>query len=52
MMTPWEKPVFTEVRMDAEINGYQDEFEDVPDIRPISSQITVVAPDDKAGSAA
>ena len=31
-MMKWEFPVFIEVKMDAEIGSYQDDFEDVPDI--------------------
>ena len=29
----WEKPSFMEVKMDAEISAYQDDFEDVPDVQ-------------------
>ena len=28
----WEAPSFVEVKMDAEINSYQDDFADIPDI--------------------
>ena len=28
----WESPAFVEVKMDAEIGSYQDDFEDVPDV--------------------
>lgn len=29
----WEAPSFEEVKMDAEINSYQDDFRDIPDIK-------------------
>jgi len=29
----WEAPSFVEVKMDAEINSYQDDFADIPDIK-------------------
>lgn len=29
----WEAPSFVEIKMDAEINAYQDDFADVPDIQ-------------------
>ncbi len=29
---PWEAPSFVEVKMDAEIGSYQDDFENVPDV--------------------
>ena len=28
----WEAPSFVEVKMDAEINSYQDDFADIPDV--------------------
>lgn len=28
----WEAPSFVEVKMDAEINSYQDDLADIPDI--------------------
>jgi hypothetical protein len=28
----WEPPSFVEVKMDAEINSYQDDFADTPDM--------------------
>ena len=28
----WETPSFVEVKMDAEINSYQDDFADTPDM--------------------
>ena len=40
----WEAPSFVEVRMDAEINSYQDDFRDVPDFqeRPTQAVIALV----------
>lgn len=39
----WESPSFVEVKMDAEIGSYQDDFEDVPDVteqtQPVATQI-------------
>ncbi|MDF0642607.1 MAG: pyrroloquinoline quinone precursor peptide PqqA [Nitrospira sp.] len=32
-MRKWETPAFTEIRMDAEINGYQQDRDDIPDLR-------------------
>ncbi len=29
----WKTPSFVEVKMDAEINSYQDDFADIPDIQ-------------------
>jgi hypothetical protein len=29
----WEAPSFVEVKMDAEINAYQDDFADIPDVQ-------------------
>src|SRR6266850_6087387 len=29
----WETPSFVEVKMDAEINAYQDDFGDIPDVQ-------------------
>lgn len=29
----WEAPSFVEVKMDAEINAYQDDFGDIPDVQ-------------------
>ena len=34
----WEAPSFVEVKMDAEINSYQDEFADIPDIKEPSTE--------------
>ena len=35
----WEAPSFVEVKMDAEINSYQDDFRDIPDIRERSAEV-------------
>lgn len=35
----WETPSFVEVRMDAEINSYQDDFRDDPDAKEPSNEI-------------
>lgn len=34
----WEAPSFVEVKMDAEINSYQDDFADIPDIKKPSAE--------------
>ncbi|SLM47193.1 protein of unknown function [Nitrospira japonica] len=31
-MRKWEAPAFSEIRMDAEINGYQEDRDDIPDL--------------------
>lgn len=33
MRMKWETPSFVEVKMDAEINSYQDDLTDIPDVR-------------------
>ncbi len=39
----WETPSFVEVKMDAEIGSYQDDFENVPDVprqmEPVAKQV-------------
>jgi hypothetical protein len=37
----WESPSFVEVKMDAEINSYQDDFRETPDVQAQSGQLTV-----------
>ncbi|MGQ0667074.1 MAG: hypothetical protein ACT4O4_08575 [Nitrospiraceae bacterium] len=37
----WETPSFVEVKMDAEINSYQDDFREVPDVQPRSTDMPV-----------
>lgn len=37
----WETPSFVEVKMDAEINSYQDDFADIPDIKEPSTETPV-----------
>jgi len=34
----WEAPSFVEVKMDAEINSYQDDFADISDIKEPSTE--------------
>ncbi|MDF0665883.1 MAG: hypothetical protein P0119_07375 [Nitrospira sp.] len=38
----WEAPSFVEIKMDAEINSYQDDFRDIPDEKepPTETPIT------------
>jgi coenzyme PQQ precursor peptide PqqA len=38
----WEAPSFVEVKMDAEINSYQDDFADIPDITEPSLEVQVM----------
>jgi len=33
MSMKWEAPSFAEVKMDAEINSYQDDLTDIPDVQ-------------------
>ncbi|HSF67404.1 MAG TPA: hypothetical protein VLA67_08235 [Nitrospiraceae bacterium] len=37
----WEPPSFVEVKMDAEINSYQDDFRDRPDVKVRSAEVPV-----------
>ena len=37
----WETPSFVELRMDAEINAYQDEFREVPGGQELPVEIPV-----------
>ncbi len=37
----WETPSFVEVKMDAEINSYQDDFPDIPDVQEQSAEAPV-----------
>lgn len=39
----WEAPSFVEVKMDAEINSYQDDFRDVPDAEEPSKETQIIA---------
>jgi coenzyme PQQ precursor peptide PqqA len=34
----WETPSFVEIKMDAEINSYQDDFANIPDIEQPSAE--------------
>lgn len=38
----WEPPSFVEVKMDAEINSYQDDFRDSPDVKERSAEVPVM----------
>jgi coenzyme PQQ precursor peptide PqqA len=38
----WEAPSFVEVKMDAEINSYQDDFADIPDIKEPATDCPVM----------
>ena len=38
----WETPSFVEVKMDAEINSYQDDFADIPDMTEPSLEDRIV----------
>jgi hypothetical protein len=46
-MMKWEPPEFLEVKMDAEIGAYQDDFENIPDLtedtEPLGTQINDTA---------
>lgn len=37
----WEAPSFVEVKMDAEIGAYQDDFGDIPDVQERSMEAPV-----------
>ncbi len=38
----WETPSLVEIKMDAEINSYQDDFRDVPDVRERPAEVPVM----------
>jgi coenzyme PQQ precursor peptide PqqA len=38
----WETPSFVEVKMDAEINSYQDDFRDIPDVQKRSAEVPII----------
>jgi coenzyme PQQ precursor peptide PqqA len=38
----WKAPSFVEVKMDAEINSYQDDFRDSPDVKEPSKDAPIV----------
>jgi hypothetical protein len=42
----WETPSFVEIKMDAEIGGYQDDFGDPPDVAPFQEALTPIEPED------
>jgi len=37
----WEAPLFEEVKMDSEINSYQDDFKESPDVQKQTEEILV-----------
>ena len=40
----WEAPSFVEIKMDAEINSYQDDFrDDPPDAKELSTETPIIA---------
>ena len=39
----WETPSFAEVKMDSEINSYQDDFRDGPDANESSKATPIIA---------
>jgi len=39
----WETPSFVEVKMDAEINAYQDDFADIPNVQEPSMESPVMS---------
>jgi hypothetical protein len=41
----WETPSFVEIKMDAEIGGYQDDFGDPPDVMPFQEAPIAVEPE-------
>ncbi len=41
----WEIPSFLELKMDAEINSYQDDFKDISDLQEQSEEVRVSADD-------
>ncbi len=38
----WEGPSFTEIKMDSEINSYQDDFGDGPDVNGPSKATPII----------
>jgi len=40
----WEEPSFVEVKMDAEISSYQDDFGDVPDVEEPAEDALLAEP--------
>ena len=38
----WEAPSFVEVKMDSEINSYQDDFRESPDVKERSAEAPVI----------
>ena len=40
----WEPPSFMELKMDAEINAYQDDFADISDVQEPSTEPPTTSP--------
>ena len=40
----WETPSFVEIKMDSEINSYQDDFQDIPDVRENPAEAASITP--------
>jgi hypothetical protein len=40
----WEPPSFMEIKMDAEINAYQDDFADISDVQEPSTEPPITSP--------
>ena len=40
----WERPSFVEIKMDSEINSYQDEFQESPDVEQTVKERQAAAP--------
>ena len=38
----WEAPSFVEIKMDSEINSYQDDFRDAPDVKERSTETRMI----------
>lgn len=51
-MDKWEAPAFAEIRMDAEINGYQEDRDDIPDLGGEEGEAAVAASQQKRTTAA
>ena len=37
----WEAPAFVEVKMDSEINSYQDDFKDLPEAQEPPQEVVI-----------
>jgi hypothetical protein len=50
LVTKWETPSFVELKMDAEINGYQDDFGSPPDVQEGARETPTVTTSTATGS--